>query len=185
MLRGMDVVLSFLLVLLALPLGGLIVIIIWIDDRGAPFYRQRRIGRDLQPFMILKFRTMRENADQIGSWRTEDGDPRITRVGRWLRRTSLDELPQLVNVLAGDMSLVGPRPFVPAQLEDMPTEIARRRHAVRPGVTGPAQIGGRSHLAEEEAMTLDLAYADAPQLATYLLILLRTPFAVLSMKGTN
>lgn len=142
---------------------------------GRPFFVQRRPGKDERIFSILKFRTMRDLRD-------ESGDPlpdtcRITPYGTFLRRTSLDELPELLNVLKGDMSLVGPRPLVPQYLPWYTPE-ERRRHTVRPGLTGLAQISGRSALDWESRFALDVAYVDGISFRTDLNILLRTVIRV-------
>lgn len=140
MKRGFDILLSLGFLVILSPIILAIAAWIWAGDRGPVFYRQTRVGRGGETFGLFKFRTMVPDADKIGSWSTAEGDPRITKVGRLLRRTSLDELPQLLNVLRGEMSLVGPRPFVPAQEADHSPEDWRRRCSVRPGITGPSQV---------------------------------------------
>jgi exopolysaccharide biosynthesis polyprenyl glycosylphosphotransferase len=163
-------------------------------DGGSPFYRQERIGRDGKAFRLVKFRSMAVGADrhrQTLSATDHDGagplfklreDPRVTRVGRWLRRYSLDELPQLGNVLAGSMSLVGPRPPLPAEVHGY-DEDARRRLRVPPGMTGLWQVSGRSDLSWEESVRLDLRYVENWSPALDLSILARTVGAVLSGRG--
>lgn len=126
------------LILLAAPLG-LIALAVFVEDRHSPFYRGARVGRGRREFRMLKFRTMIPGAAKTGVNSTADGDPRLTRVGRWLRACKLDEVPQLWNVLRGDMSLVGPRPQVPAEVEHYTLQ-ERRLLAVRPGVTDLASI---------------------------------------------
>lgn len=137
--RLFDIVLSAVGLALTSPLFVAIAIIIKIGSKGAVFYRGLRIGRDGKPFRMFKFRTMVPNADQIGGPSTAGNDPRLTRIGRWLRRYKLDELPQLINVLVGDMSFVGPRPEV-AFYVDMYTEEERRLLVVRPGITDRASL---------------------------------------------
>ena len=134
------------------------IVAIRLESPGSAIYRQRRVGRDGEPFDILKLRTMVTGAEHIGrGLAVSEGDTRITRVGRLLRRTSLDELPNLINVLRGEMSIVGPRPTVPVQV-DRYTERQRGRLAVKPGITGWAQIHGRTQLHWDERIELDLWY---------------------------
>ncbi|TFZ04068.1 sugar transferase [Ramlibacter humi] len=144
-------------------------------DSGLPvLFRQMRVGRGGQPFRMLKFRSMVADAPQRGPAWTSSGDPRITRVGRFLRRSSIDELPQLVNVLRGDMSLVGPRPDLPSQEADYRPEDWQQRCAVRPGITGLAQATLRSQATPEQRLAADLAYARAPGFIADLRILWMT-----------
>ena len=134
------------------------IVAIRLESPGSAIYRQRRVGRDGEPFDILKLRTMVTGAEHIGrGLAVSEGDTRITRVGRLLRRTSLDELPNLINVLRGEMSIVGPRPTVPVQV-DRYTERQRGRLTVKPGITGWAQIHGRTELHWDERIELDLWY---------------------------
>jgi lipopolysaccharide/colanic/teichoic acid biosynthesis glycosyltransferase len=134
------------------------IVAIRLESPGSAIYRQRRVGRDGEPFDILKLRTMVTGAEHIGrGLAVSEGDTRITRVGRLLRRTSLDELPNLINVLRGEMSIVGPRPTVPVQV-DRYTERQRGRLAIKPGITGWAQIHGRTELHWDERIELDLWY---------------------------
>ena len=131
-----------------------------LECPGHPIYRQRRIGRDGEPFEIYKLRTMVHGAEHIGAgMAVDEGDPRITRVGAFLRRTSLDELPNLVNVLRGEMSIVGPRPTIQVQV-DQYTERQRGRLDVKPGITGWAQVNGRASLPWAERIELDLWYVE-------------------------
>jgi lipopolysaccharide/colanic/teichoic acid biosynthesis glycosyltransferase len=135
--RAFDVVASVVGLIVASPLLAVIAIAIWLDDRGPVLFRQQRVGEGGRLFPMLKFRTMVRNAEQIGLQLTVGGDPRITRCGQFLRRSKLDELPQLVNVLRGDMSLVGPRPEVPRYVA-MYSPGQRRVLKLRPGITDPA-----------------------------------------------
>ncbi|MES2413217.1 MAG: sugar transferase [Pseudomonadota bacterium] len=158
MKRLMDIVLSLLALLLLSPvllMGALGI----VADSGWPvFFRQQRVGRGEQLFSMLKFRSMRVDAAS-GSYYTLDNDPRITRVGRFIRRTSVDELPQILNVLKGDMSLVGPRPDVPVQQSRYKPEDWSLRCSVRPGITGLAQVRGRSEMTFQQRLDFDLEYA--------------------------
>jgi lipopolysaccharide/colanic/teichoic acid biosynthesis glycosyltransferase len=150
-----------------------------LGDGGPVLYRQTRVGKDGRDFELLKLRTMVVGAEKLGAgYAVDQGDPRITRVGRFLRRTSIDELPQLWNVVRGDMSLIGPRPTLRYQVERY-DERQRRRLEVLPGITGWAQIHGRAALSWEERIELDVWYVDHRSPRTDLLILLRTPLALL------
>lgn len=142
------------------------------------FYKQKRVGRGCVVFEMLKFRSMVVNADREGGFQTEPNDQRVTRVGAFIRSKSIDELPQVLNVLRGDMSLVGPRPDVPKQEELYSPEDWRRRHQVRPGITGLAQVRGRSDITPETRLAHDLEYVEKTSLALDIQILIRT-FGVL------
>ena len=158
MKRLTDVFLSLLAMLLLLPLLLLVALAIILDNGPPVFFRQDRVGLGGRTFRILKFRSMRGDAAAVGPYFTEPGDLRITRVGRFIRRTSIDELPQLLNVLKGDMSLVGPRPDVETQRSLYMPEDWVRRCSVRPGITGLAQVKGRSESSWERRLELDLLY---------------------------
>ncbi len=157
--RLFDLLLSALAVLLLSPLLVATALAVWLEDGRPVLFRQVRVGRGGREFGRYKFRTMVRNAAALGPHFTARGDPRITRVGRFIRRTSRDELPQLFNVLAGDMSLVGPRPDVPAQRADYAPEDWEQRCSVRPGITGLAQAQLRSEATPRQRLDLDLAYA--------------------------
>ena len=158
--RAFDVVVAGLGLLLASPLLALSAIAIRLESRGGVIYRQRRVGMDGHEFEVLKLRTMVDGAEHIGAGlAVNTGDARITRVGRILRRTSLDELPNLVNVLRGEMAIVGPRPTLPTQVVQY-TERERGRLAVRPGITGWAQVNGRTSLPWAQRIELDLWYIE-------------------------
>ncbi len=185
--------LTTLALLAFLPLLLAIVVAIRVDSRGGSLFRQTRVGRDGRTFTMYKFRTMEVDAesrvDALADANESDGvlfkmrrDPRITRVGGVLRRYSLDELPQLVNVLFGQMSLVGPRPALPQEVERYDVD-PRHRLAVKPGLTGLWQVSGRSDLSWEESVRLDLHYVDNWSLAMDADIVLRTVRAVLSHRG--
>ncbi|GAB4253033.1 MAG: hypothetical protein Kow00129_13940 [Thermoleophilia bacterium] len=165
------------------PLFGIIAVAIRLEDSGPVFYRQWRPGLHGRPFRIYKFRTMIPDAERVGTgMKTSRHDPRITRVGRLLRQTSLDELPQLINVLQGDMSVIGPRPGLPAQA-DRYTPRQRRRLETRPGITGWAQVTGRNDLTWEERIERDIWYIDNWSLLLDLQILARTPWAMINPRG--
>jgi lipopolysaccharide/colanic/teichoic acid biosynthesis glycosyltransferase len=172
--RVLDVVLAALLLLVAAPLLALAALAIRLESRGPVFYRHLRVGRDGEPFELWKLRTMIPGAESIGAGLyVLDGDPRITRVGRMLRRFSLDELPNLVNVLRGDMAIVGPRPTVQEQV-DRYTDRQRRRLEVKPGITGWAQINGRTSLPWPDRIELDVWYVEHRSMRLDLRILART-----------
>jgi lipopolysaccharide/colanic/teichoic acid biosynthesis glycosyltransferase len=160
--RLTDILLSALALLLLSPL--LLLIAAWIAlESGLPvFFIQTRIGLGGRQFRMFKFRSMRRDAAAIGPYFTQRDDPRITRVGRFIRRTSIDELPQIINVLGGDMSLVGPRPDVPAQQQLYRADDWAQRCSVKPGITGLAQVNGRSESTFEQRLRLDLDYAARP-----------------------
>jgi lipopolysaccharide/colanic/teichoic acid biosynthesis glycosyltransferase len=170
----MDVALAALLLVVSSPLLGLAALAIKLESRGPVFYRQRRVGRGGEPFELWKLRTMVPGAETTGDGiYVIAGDPRITRVGRLLRRYSLDELPNLANVLRGEMAIVGPRPTVQEQV-DRYTERQLRRIEVRPGITGWAQVNGRTSLPWPERIELDVWYVEHRSLRLDLRILLKT-----------
>ncbi len=174
MKRLLDVTIAAHALLLASPLLAMACIAIMLESPGSPLYRQRRVGRDGEDFELLKLRTMVPGAEQKGSGLAVDaGDPRILRVGVLLRRFSVDELPNLVNVLRGEMSVVGPRPTVRAQV-DRYDERQRGRLAVNPGITGWAQVNGRASLPWSERIELDLWYVEHESVRLDLKILGRT-----------
>jgi lipopolysaccharide/colanic/teichoic acid biosynthesis glycosyltransferase len=158
--RIFDVVVAGSALLAASPLLLAAVVAIRLESRGSAIYRQRRVGKDGRAFDVLKLRTMVTGAEHMGAGlAVSDGDTRITRIGRLLRRTSLDEVPNLINVLRGEMAIVGPRPTVPVQV-DRYTERQRGRLAVKPGITGWAQVNGRTELPWDERIELDLWYIE-------------------------
>ncbi|MEX2103596.1 MAG: sugar transferase [Gaiellaceae bacterium] len=180
MKRALDLAGAGLALLLASPLLLLAALAISLDDRGPVLYRQRRVGRHGEEFDLLKLRTMVVGAEAQGpGWAVNEGDPRITRAGRVLRRLSLDELPQLWNVVRGEMSLVGPRPTLAYQVERY-TPRQRRRLEVKPGITGWAQVRGRASLPWDERIELDVWYVEHCSLWLDLRILARTPSALFS-----
>ncbi len=172
--RAVDLAVAAGVLVLASPLLALAIVAIRLESRGPAIYRQRRVGLRGHEFDVLKLRTMVEGAERIGSGlAVDEGDPRITRVGALLRRTSLDELPNLWNVVRGEMSLIGPRPTVPSQVA-LYDERQRGRLAVKPGMTGWAQVNGRASLPWSERIELDLHYIEHRSLALDLRILART-----------
>ncbi len=182
--RIFDLTVAVPLTIVLAPVMIAIAILIRRDSPGAAIFRQRRVGLHGREFDVLKFRSMVTGAEQMGAGlAVQEGDERITRVGRWLRRTSLDELPQLLNVVKGDMSIVGPRPTVPAQVARYTPE-QRRRLDARPGVTGLAQVRGRATLPWSQRIALDVEYVHDWSLAGDLRIIARTALVVVRGEGT-
>lgn len=178
--RGFDIIGSLVGLALLLPVFGIISLAI-ISDNGKPvFFRQERVGRGGRRFRVFKFRTMVRDAESKGLFAHKE-DPRITKVGRFLRRWSLDELPQLINVLLGHMSLVGPRPTLPYQVEKY-DQRQKRRLLVRPGITGLAQVKGRNALSWPERIEIDLQYLERMSLWLDIRILLMTIPALFQKK---
>ena len=181
--RAFDVLVAGAALVLSGPLLLAAMVAIRLESPGPAIYRQRRVGRDGAPFDVLKLRTMVDGAEHIGAGLAiNQDDPRITRVGALLRRTSLDELPNLVNVLRGDMALIGPRPTVPVQVEQY-TERQRGRLTVKPGLTGWAQVNGRTALPWAQRIELDLWYIEHRSWGLDLRILARTAAIVLGGRG--
>jgi lipopolysaccharide/colanic/teichoic acid biosynthesis glycosyltransferase len=172
--RALDAIVAAVALVVTAPLLAGSMLAIRLESRGSPIYRQRRVGMNGEPFELLKLRTMVSGAESIGpGLAVNEGDPRITRVGALLRRFSLDELPNLVNVLRGQMAIVGPRPTIQAQV-DQYTDRQRRRLEVKPGITGWAQVHGRASLPWPERIELDVWYVDHRSLGLDLRILART-----------
>jgi lipopolysaccharide/colanic/teichoic acid biosynthesis glycosyltransferase len=199
--RLLDIVLATALVLVLAPLLLALAIAIRLDSSGPALFRQRRVGQGKREFTVFKFRSMRSDADPrdhreyvtalIRGSAANGGrgdlyklavDDRITPVGRWIRRWSLDELPQLFNVIAGDMSLIGPRPAIPYEVDEYPSWYSRR-FAVKPGMTGLWQVSGRNERTYEEMVRLDIQYAERRSLLLDLSILARTPLIVIGRRG--
>jgi len=192
--RVLDVVLASILLVLTAPVLLLAIVLIRLTSPGAAIFRQPRVGHRCRTFLMLKLRTMERGAEEReaelasevdGTFFKLCDDPRITRLGRWLRRTSVDELPQLVNVLRGEMSLVGPRPLLLRDFERYPKHTQMRRFSRPPGLTGLWQVSGRSETGDEERIRLDLDYVDRWSLALDLRILGLTVPAVLSGRGAT
>jgi Undecaprenyl-phosphate glucose phosphotransferase len=183
--RGLDIVFSALVLTLCSPIMLLIAALIRLDSRGPVFFAQERVGLDGKPFPTIKFRTMRVDAPALGNWTTKD-DPRVTGIGGFLRRYSLDELPQFINVLRGEMSVVGPRPEQPVWVELFSQSIPRymRRHKLKAGITGWAQVNGlRGDTSIEERTRYDLYYIDYWSLLFDIKIIIQTALAI--SKGEN
>ena len=196
--RAFDIIVAGMALIVLSPLLAILALVVKLESPGSLLFRQPRVGKDGKVFTMYKFRTMRTDAraasgpatvPQVSDFTSYVFDPlyggkRYTRTGRFLRTTSLDELPNLLNVLRGDMSIVGPRPEVPELVAQYPPEY-QRRHAVRPGITGLAQVNGRGGLTYEQAILYDLEYVHDHSLLRDLLILARTVPVVLSRKGAQ
>ena len=181
--RGFDVAVSGTALAVLSPFLAVATVAIRLESPGSAIYRQRRVGKDGHQFDVLKLRTMVTGAEHMGrGLAVSEGDTRITRVGRFLRRTSLDEVPNLVNVLRGEMSIIGPRPTVPVQV-DRYTDRQRGRLAVKPGITGWAQVNGRTELSWDERIELDLWYIEHRSLRLDAIIIWRTARMVLGGEG--
>jgi lipopolysaccharide/colanic/teichoic acid biosynthesis glycosyltransferase len=192
--RTLDLAMSLFLIVFFAPLFALLAAFIKCADGGAVFFVQDRVGEDGRVFRFLKFRSMRPDAEKLRETFEEENlfqndvkfklpkDPRITPIGRIIRRTSLDELPQLWNVLVGDMSMVGPRPPIPPEV-DQYSEFDKRRLRAKPGLTCLWQVSGRSCLSFEKQVELDVQYIESRSILLDLSLLLRTIPAVLFMKG--
>jgi lipopolysaccharide/colanic/teichoic acid biosynthesis glycosyltransferase len=203
--RAFDLVVGLALILLLSPVLVGVALAVRLDSHGPALFRQRRVGYREREFTLFKFRSMRVDADPRGHREyvtalikgegsaPEGGgetlyklavDNRITPVGRWIRRWSLDELPQLFNVVRGDMTLIGPRPAIPYEVGEYPAWY-RERFAVKPGLSGYWQVSGRSERTYEEMVRLDIEYVERRSIGLDLLILLKTPWVVLSRKGAE
>jgi lipopolysaccharide/colanic/teichoic acid biosynthesis glycosyltransferase len=180
--RATDVAVSALALLALGPGMAVIAVLVRRESPGPAIFRQERAGRDMKPFTMYKFRTMRPDVDPFGVSPAGAEDPRLTRLGRWLRETSIDELPQLWNILKGDMGLVGPRPLYMSQAREF-TEHQRRRLEARPGIVGLAQIRGRGELPHEAKLELDVQYVEQMSLAQDLKILWRGFVMILRRQG--
>ena len=179
--RSADIVCALLAMILLLTPMLVIALVIRADSPGSPIFRQVRLGLDQKPFVLYKFRSMRMDAERDGAQWAANDDPRVTRIGRFLRKTRIDELPQLVNILKGDMSIVGPRPERPEFYDVFDTYITgfRQRMFVKPGLTGLAQINGGYSLLPEEKIVYDLDYIKNLSLRTDAGLILRTVLVVL------
>jgi lipopolysaccharide/colanic/teichoic acid biosynthesis glycosyltransferase len=181
--RALDVIVASTVLALGGPVLGVAAILIRLETHGHALYRQRRVGRDGTPFELYKLRTMVTGAERMGAGlAVDEGDDRITRIGAFLRRTSLDELPNLVNVLRGEMSVVGPRPTVQVQV-DRYTPRQRRRLEALPGLTGWAQVNGRASLPWHERIEMDVWYLEHASLRLDLRILARTAHMAVTGHG--
>jgi lipopolysaccharide/colanic/teichoic acid biosynthesis glycosyltransferase len=181
--RAFDFAVASMALVVAAPVAALIALAIRLEGGGPAIYRQRRVGKDGAEFDLFKFRTMVSGSDPVGiGTAVADDDPRVTRVGRLLRRLSLDELPNLLNVLRGEMAIVGPRPTIPAQVE-LYTPRQRRRLEVKPGLTGWAQVSGRTAIDWGERIELDVWYVENRSAALDARILARTARLLLTGQG--
>lgn len=181
--RALDLLIATVALVLLSPFLLAAAIAIKLGSRGPVVYRQRRVGRDGAPFEMWKLRTMKLGSDPVGVGTVVTReDPRVTSAGRFLRRTSLDEVPNLVNVLRGEMAIVGPRPTIPAQVDDY-TPFQNRRHEVLPGITGWAQVQGRAGIPWEERIELDVEYVERRSFALDARILAKTLWLVVTGKG--
>jgi lipopolysaccharide/colanic/teichoic acid biosynthesis glycosyltransferase len=181
--RPFDVVVATIALAVLSPVLAIAAVAIKLGSPGPVVYRQRRVGKDGEVFELLKLRTMVQGSDPVGvGVAIARDDPRVTRAGRFLRRTSLDEIPNLVNVLRGEMAIVGPRPTIPAQVVSY-TPHQRRRHEVRPGLTGWAQVQGRAGIPWEERIELDVEYVERRSARLDLRILVKTVWLLVTGHG--
>jgi len=180
--RGVDIFVSLLLLIVLAPLLAALAIVIKLESKGPAIFKQERAGRDGKPFIFYKFRTMKADADPFGASPKSFNDKRLTKFGRILREYSLDELPQLLNIVRGDMSMVGPRPLYLSQIAEW-SEGQRKRLSVKPGVTGLAQISGRGEITREEKLELDVKYVETAGFFVDAKIVLRTLGHVLKRRG--
>ena len=199
--RLIDIAASLVLVVLFLPIWIIIPILILLDSKGPAFYKQERIGKNRKIFMLYKFRTMKDGADDFwksnsrlshkarkSGWKLEIADdPRITRLGKFLRQTSIDEMPQVFNILRGEMSLVGPRPIREIEVKDALGRYGKKVQndietslTVKPGLTGPWQISGRNDISWDKRVKMDAAYAQRQSILEDLGIIFKTPLAMIS-----
>ncbi len=182
MKRLFDIILSVSAIIVLLPAFAVIIIAIRVSSKGAAVFKQKRAGKEGKPFSFYKFRTMKVDVDPFGSSPKSGDDPRLTRTGKLLREYSLDELPQLFNILKGDMSIVGPRPLYVSQMAEW-NERQKKRLLVKPGLTGLAQISGRGELTREEKLVLDVKYVETANVCVDIKIILRTIAQVFSRKS--
>jgi undecaprenyl phosphate N,N'-diacetylbacillosamine 1-phosphate transferase len=180
--RLLDILLVFPMTLVLLPVFVIIIIVIKLGSKGPAIFKQTRAGRDGRPFVFYKFRTMKIDVDPFGASPKSGQDPRLTKAGIFLREYSLDELPQLFNVLKGNMSLVGPRPLYMEQIQEWDDE-QRKRLLVKPGLTGLAQISGRGELTKEEKLAFDVEYVRSASLLLDFKIIFLTLWQVLTRKS--
>ena len=180
--RVIDLIVAFVVLLILAPLIGLVTLLLYSQNKGKPFFFQERPGQFKKPFYIIKFKTMTDEKDAEGNLLPDN--LRITKFGGWVRKLSIDELPQLINVLKGEMSLVGPRPLL---FKYMPLYTAEqlRRHEVRPGITGWAQVNGRNSISWTQKFSLDVEYVDKVSFLMDCKILLLTVKKVLIREGIN
>jgi lipopolysaccharide/colanic/teichoic acid biosynthesis glycosyltransferase len=178
----LDFLFALLGLILLLPLFLIVTLLLTIANNGKPFFIQPRPGRNTQVFHIIKFKTMNDKRDAQSNLLADAA--RLTPVGKWVRKTSLDEIPQLINVLKGDMSLIGPRPLL-TQYVHLYNEFQNRRHEVKPGITGWAQVNGRNTISWDEKFALDVWYVEHISLSLDLKILFKTLLKVIKREGIN
>ncbi len=185
--RGFEIVFSIALLLFTLPVLALTMIAIKLESPGSVFYKQERVGLNGKKFNIIKLRSMRTDAEKNGPQWASRNDPRVTQVGKFIRKTRIDELPQLINILRGDMSLIGPRPERPVFTEQFDKEIPgfTKRLMVKPGLTGWAQVNGGYEATPVEKFELDMYYIRNQSFKIDLKILLRTVWVVVSGSGAR
>jgi len=180
--RIVDIVISLPVLIILSPVFAVIIIAIKISSKGLVIFKQERAGKDGKPFVFYKFRTMKIDVDPFGASPKSKEDPRLTKIGRFLREYSLDELPQLFNILKGDMSIVGPRPLWLSQMDEW-NERQKKRLLVKPGLTGLAQIQGRGELTREEKLELDVKYVETAGFLADIKIVLVTIAQVFGRKS--
>ncbi len=178
----LDIIISLLAIILLLPIFAVITIAIRVSSKGPVIFKQERAGKKGVPFTFYKFRTMKLDVEPFGASPKSGDDPRLTRIGSFLREYSLDELPQMFNVLKGNMSVVGPRPLYVSQMAEW-NERQKKRLLVKPGLTGLAQISGRGELTREEKLELDVKYVETANLWVDLKIILKTIAQVFRRKS--
>ena len=178
----LDICISLPVIMILLPVFVVIAAAIRLSSKGPAIFKQQRAGKDGKPFLFYKFRTMKIDVDPFGPSPKSGADPRLTKVGKFLREYSLDELPQLFNVLKGDMSIIGPRPLYVSQMAEW-DERQKKRLLVKPGLTGLAQISGRGQLTREEKLELDVKYVETASFLTDIKIVITTIGHVLGRKG--
>lgn len=180
--RVIDFIISLILIILLSPLLILAIIVLWISNQGKPFFFQQRPGKNCKIFTIMKLKTMNDKKDDKGNLFPDER--RLTKVGVFIRKTSLDEIPQLINVLKGDMSLIGPRPLLVSYLPFYVDE-ERLRHSVRPGITGLAQINGRNTVSWDKRLAFDVEYVKNISFKNDIFIVLNSIMVVLFSKGVS
>jgi lipopolysaccharide/colanic/teichoic acid biosynthesis glycosyltransferase len=180
--RGLDIFVSLVALMILWPILVVTVIAIRLSSKGPAIFKQQRAGKDGKPFVFYKFRTMEIDVDPFGPSPKSGKDPRLTKIGKILREYSLDELPQLFNILRGDMSVVGPRPLYLSQIPEW-SERQKKRLLVKPGLTGLAQISGRGEITREEKLELDVKYVETAGFLADVRIILATIAHVFSRKG--
>ncbi len=180
--RVFDICISLPAVVILSPVFAVIITAIKVSSKGPAIFKQQRAGKDGKPFVFYKFRTMKLGVDPFGASPKSGEDPRLTKVGKWLREYSLDELPQLFNVFKGDMSIVGPRPLYVSQMTEW-NERQKKRLLAKPGLTGLAQISGRGELTREEKLELDVKYVETASFLADIKIILATIAQVFRRKS--